>query len=39
LASVLLGSQACDERRRLARHCAIAPVANGKRSSGFDLPQ
>ena len=30
LASVLLGSQACDERRRLACHCAIALVANGK---------
>ena len=31
LAAVFLGSQACDERRRLACHCAIALVANGKR--------
>ncbi|MFZ0851412.1 MAG: hypothetical protein WAO08_19650 [Hyphomicrobiaceae bacterium] len=32
LAAVLLGSQTCDEPRRLACHCAIAPVANGKRA-------
>jgi hypothetical protein len=41
LAAVLLGSQTCDEPRRLACHRAIAPVANGTAdgvSSSMVLP-